>query len=206
MAMEVSAGASDTLTFKHYYQTENTWDFGFVQVSTDGGSSWSHCLHRRAHDGRSRRPGGPSIVANMPGFTDRTRPALSYVGSAASPVTSTCDLPVDGTFLLAFRFMSDPLVQFDGWHVRNVTIGGAPVDATPADLSDWDNIAFFNPLDFGWMVQLVGLSGTVNEFGHVITAGNVQVVRPTLGRGESWRRATSARSPAAPGSWPSSRP
>ena len=73
----------------------------------------------------------------------------------------TCDLPT-GTFLLAFRFMSDQLVEFDGWFVRNVAIGGVPVDASPGELlSDWDNLTFFNPIEFGWTVQLVGLNGTV---------------------------------------------
>jgi hypothetical protein len=184
IAREVTAGASDQLTFEHYYQTENSWDFGFVQVSTDSGMTWMSLPCSGTTD-QHNPAADPAIAANMPGYTGPDETGDAYVGSEGAPVAATCDLP-DGTFLLAFRFMSDPLVEFDGWHVRNVQIGGTAVDVTPGDLSDWDNQAFFNPLEFGWMVQLVGLSGTVDGFGHVTSAGTVAVVRPTLVGGNTW--------------------
>jgi hypothetical protein len=187
IARQVTAAETDVLTFEHYFQTEATWDFGFVQVSTDSGATWTSlsCTGEAStsdvHDPGAIAP----IVANMPGFSGPDQTGAGYVGSAGDPVSSTCDLPT-GTFLLAFRLMTDPAVEFDGWHVRNAMVGANPVDPTPGDLSDWDNIQFFNPLDFGWIVQLVGLSGTVDGFGDIVTAGNVAIVRPTLGAGNTW--------------------
>jgi hypothetical protein len=187
IARQVTAGASDTLTFEHYYQTENSWDFGFVQVSTDGGANWTS-LSCTGTTSAHNPAAEPRIVANLPGFTGPDETGAGMVGSPGSPVSSTCDLPT-GTFLLGFRFMSDTGVEFDGWFVRNASIGGVPVDASPNDLSDWNNIQFYNPLDFGWIVQLVGLSGTVDAFGDITSAGAVKIVRPTLGAGHTWTTA-----------------
>ena len=53
-------------------------------------------------------------------------------------------------------------------------------------MSGFDNEQFFNPLDFTFMVQLVGLSGEVDGFGHVTSAGEVAVVRAALGAGNTW--------------------
>lgn len=186
IARQVTAGETDVLTFEHYYQMENSWDFGFVQVSTDSGETWTSlpCTGTTS----DHNPDAIStIVANMPGFTGPDETGALYVGSALVPVSSTCDLPT-GTFLLAFRLMTDPAVEFDGWHVRNVRIGGALVDISPDSLSDWENIPFFDPtpIAFGWMVQLVGLSGTVDAYGDILTGGNVVILRPTLGAGNTY--------------------
>ena len=51
------------------------------------------------------------------------------------------------------------------------------------DLSDWDNIAFFDPLNFGWFVQPIKLTGTVDGYGDITAGGNVVIVRPVLGPG-----------------------
>jgi hypothetical protein len=53
-------------------------------------------------------------------------------------------------------------------------------------MSGFDNEQFYNPLDFTFMVQLVGLSGEVVEFGHVTAGGDVVVVRGTTGAGNTW--------------------
>jgi hypothetical protein len=188
IAREVTVPGAGILTFNHYYQTEATWDFGFVQISTDGGLTWTSqpCTGTSdVHDPQA----AANIAENMPGFSGPDQTGAGYVGSAGSPVGSTCDLPT-GTFLLAFRMMSDAFVEFDGWFVNDVRIDGALVDDDPEELSDWTNIQFFNPLDFGWFIQLVGLTGTVDAYGDIVTGGNVVIVRPTLGAGNTWVSST----------------
>jgi len=159
------------LSFDHFYATEDSWDFGFVQVSTDAGASWQSLActgTTSAHD-----PGAISVVvANMPGYT-------GTAGAAASPVHATCPALPAGTDYLAFRLMSDPSVQLDGWHVKNVQLDGASV-GTPGSLTGWDNQAYFSPvaLDFGFAV--VGINGTVDTYGDVTAGSAVHVFRPTL--------------------------
>jgi hypothetical protein len=178
IAIDASGHDGQVLSFDHYYQTEPAWDFGFVQVSTDGGDSWQSLActgTTSAHD-----PGAiSSIVANMPGYTDAA-------GTAGVPVHATCPGLPAGTDLVAFRLMTDPSVQFDGWHVKNIQLNGA----TPAGwgtLASWNNQQFYNAAELTFGFALVGITGTVDLFGDVTgPAGSVKVVRPTLGAGNAY--------------------
>jgi len=168
---EVTVSGAGSLEFDHYYATEPGWDFGFVQVSTDGGTTFTSV----ACDGTTSEhdPGAiPSIASQVPGYS-------GSAGTAGEPVHVTCTLPA-GTILLSFRLMTDPSVQLDGWHLRNATIDGVAVDGTPGDLSDWTNQQFFRPAALDFILQIVGLTGTADEFGDITSGGEVVVLRPTL--------------------------
>ena len=55
------------LEIRYIYNLEEFWDFGFVQVSTDGGKTWtSLCqwLHYLGYDPSAH----PTVVANLPGL------------------------------------------------------------------------------------------------------------------------------------------
>jgi hypothetical protein len=177
IARNVAGNDGAILSFDHYYQTEPLWDYGFVQVSTDDGATWQSL----ACDGTTSEhdPGAiSSIVANLPGYTDAA-------GTAAAPVHATCPaLPV-GTDYIAFRLMTDPSVDFDGWHVKNIKLGTNDVD-TPGNLTGWDNIQFFSPVDLAFDFALVGINGTVDEFGDVTAGASVQVLQLTLGAGNEY--------------------
>jgi hypothetical protein len=181
IARDVSGHDGQVLSFDHYYAMELGWDFGFVQVSTNSGASWQSlaCVGTTsAHD-----PGAISpIVANLPGFTgpsgDDT--VTTTIGTALAPIHVTCPALPAGTDYLAFRLMTDPAAQFDGWHVKNIKLGTADV-GTPGDLSDWDNERFFSPLTLDFGFALVGINGTVDAYGDIVASGaNVRVFRPTL--------------------------
>jgi Immune inhibitor A-like, MAM domain len=184
--VSVPAGAPE-LTFEHWYQTENGWDFGFVQVLQDGDFVSLPCTGTTTEHNPDAIA---EITAEVPGYTgpteDPTNPATN--GTADVPLAASCDLSAFAgqDIVLAFRLMSDPLVQFDGWHIRNVAIDRVPVDSTPGDLSDWDNEDFFTPEQLGFKLTLVGLSGDVDEFGHVTNANQVVVVRAALTAGSEY--------------------
>jgi hypothetical protein len=170
-----------TLTFEHYYAMETGWDYGFVRASTDGGTTFTSlaCTGTTSeHD-----PGAEArMTANLPGFTGPSLdPAdTSSIGTAAAPVAVSCTLPA-GTTHISFLLQTDELAHFDGWHVRNVAIDGGAVD-----MSGFDNEQFLNPLDYTFGVQLVGITGTADEFGHVTAATSVVVVRASIGAGNTW--------------------
>jgi len=100
------------------YDIENLWDFGFVQVSTDGGAHW--VSQSNAYTTMNHDPGAlPAIVANLPGLTGQ---------NPGYPVwtTMTFDLTAYAgqTVLIGFRYMTDSSVLGAGWWIPSATVGG----------------------------------------------------------------------------------
>lgn len=66
--VNLTGKSSAALTFDAWYDIEEQWDFAFVQVSTDGGSTW-----KSLGNGNTRSDvvpeGYPTILTSMPGFT-----------------------------------------------------------------------------------------------------------------------------------------
>jgi hypothetical protein len=180
IAIDASAHVGQVLSFDHYYAMELGWDFGFVQVSTNGGTSWQSLActgTTSSHD-----PGAiSSIVANVPGYSGPSgdESVTTTIGTAGSPIHVTCPALPAGTDYLAFRLMTDPAVTFDGWHVKNIQMNGS----TPAGwgtLANWDNERFFSPLTLDFGFALVGINGSVDGYGDVSAGTSVKVFRPTL--------------------------
>ncbi len=147
------------LTFMTKYDIESNWDFGAVQVSTDGGKTYTSLSngsttseHDSAAEGR--------IVAQLPGLT----------GVAADWHLETFDLSAYAgkSVLIAFRYLTDPaqngngVLPQPGWWIDNVKVGGTTV----SDGSSLDNARTMTQIVptpvAGWTVQLVGwtLDGT----------------------------------------------
>jgi len=87
-----------TLTIDTYYDIEDYWDFGFVQISTDGGETWASIGNEYTtslHD----PSGHPDIIANLPGLT----------GWSGDWITMDFDLSAYSgeTALIRFRYMTD---------------------------------------------------------------------------------------------------
>jgi hypothetical protein len=140
-----------TLTFDARWDTEAGWDFGFVQVSTDNGATWTSLPATSTtseHD-----PGAlPTVVANLPG----------YSGDSAAWVPQTADLSAYAgrSVLLSFRYITDPNTGGDGFWVDNVAVGGT-VLSDGSSLAGWRSASEVRPTPVaGYTVQLVGYSST----------------------------------------------
>ena len=140
----VPAGGGQ-LTFDTLYDTEEQWDFGYVQVSTDGGATWTSLgtedttdVHDPAAD--------PAVIANLPGFS----------GDSGGWTTQHADLSAFAgqTVLVGFRYITDGAVDEAGFWVRNVDLAGTTL---PTDTLDgWQSITQANPIEVsGWTVQLI---------------------------------------------------
>ena len=96
---------SPSLTFNALWDLETGWDFGFVQVSTDGGATYTSipCTDSTStHD-----PGAVAqVVDKLPGFT-----GLSGGTGTWRPQTCSLAAYAGQSVLLAFRVVNDPAAQ-----------------------------------------------------------------------------------------------
>jgi len=176
IARDVSGHDDEVLSFDHFYAMELGWDFGFVQVSTDGGDSWVP-LECTGMTSDHNPDAITNIVENVPGYTgpSETEGTTTTVGTKDAPQSVTCDPLPTGVDYLAFRLMTDPAVQFDGWHVRNIQLDGVDL-GTPGSLAGWDNQLFFTPVDLTFAFTLVGIDGTVDDWGDILPGGGGSIL------------------------------
>ena len=113
-AVNLSNAVSPSLSFWHRYEFEEGWDFGQVEISTNGGTTW--------------------ILL----------PAASYTGSHPGWVREQLELGTYAglpNVKIRFRVLTDGSVTFDGWHVDNVRLGEAPPAVTLGLLTNTANTA-----------------------------------------------------------------
>jgi hypothetical protein len=97
--VNLSAIDRPALAFHHSHELESGYDFGRVEVSTDGGTSW------------------------------QPAPLASYTGSLPSMRREQFDLSAHaaaGNFKIRYRMTTDSSVVMDGWYLDDVVIGSAP--------------------------------------------------------------------------------
>lgn len=140
------------LTFDTFYDIEENWDFGFVQVSTDGGHTWTSLANAYTTD--ITDPSAIStVVENVPGLT----------GSSGGWVNMSFDLSAyDGQdILVAFRYVTDWGTLGNGWYVDNVYVG----DQLISDGSSTDpfmDITEVVPINNNFTVTFIGIKDKQN--------------------------------------------
>ncbi len=110
--------AASALDFKTFYDIESGWDYGYVQVSTDGGSNWTSLASTIT---TNANPNGNNFGNGITGtsggeWVDAHFDLSAYAGQ---------------TVKLRFRYMVDDYIYGDGWFVDALTVGptGAPIFA-----------------------------------------------------------------------------
>jgi hypothetical protein len=164
-AVKVPNGSSPndpaTLTFDTYFSSEVLWDYPFVQVSEDGGATWTSLSN--THTTSEHDPGAdPRVVQELPGFTGDSGCTLentAQLGGACSPtwVSETFDLTpyANKDVLLAFRYITDAGVDLPGWWIDNVMVGKENL-TDGSTLTGWQTITQAHPVTVaGFTVQLL---------------------------------------------------
>ena len=153
--VSVPTGGGD-LTFDTLYQTEDGWDYGFVQVYDEASGSYKSVTCTDSTSDPD--PGAIATVQdNLPGFT----------GDSGGWVSETCDLSAYAgqDVELAFRYVTDPAENLAGWWVRNVAIDGTSV-ADGSSLDGWQSGTQAHPVPVaGFTVQLVGYGPSASTIG-----------------------------------------
>jgi hypothetical protein len=114
-----------TLTIVTAYGLEEYWDFGFVQVSTDGGKTWTSLENDYTtydHDPSAH----PDVVANLPGLT-------GYNPDWPDWTTMSFDLSAYAgeTVLIGFRYVTDWATTEEGWWINSTTVSGTELTLAP---------------------------------------------------------------------------
>lgn len=107
------------ISFDTSYNIEETWDFGVVQASTDGGQTWTSLANENTRDDLVS-DGHPKIAENLPGFT----------GNSGGWVTETFDLSAYAgqEILLGFRYLTDWGFTEAGWYLSDLKLNGETID------------------------------------------------------------------------------
>jgi immune inhibitor A len=116
-----------TLELTTYWDIEDYWDFGFVQVSTDGGETWVSLANEYTTD--IYDPSAhPDIVANLPGLT-----SWSKFIDPDGWITMEFDLEAYAgeTVMIGFRYMTDWGTVYEGWYISEASVSGEPLTLTP---------------------------------------------------------------------------
>ncbi len=104
-----------TLEFDHICITEATYDFGIVELSTDGGASWTALA---AYD-QASDPAWEDNVANPEDWRHASIDLSAFAGERV---------------MIRLRLESDSNLEFDGWYVDDLRIlACTPVAVEPFD-------------------------------------------------------------------------
>jgi immune inhibitor InhA-like protein len=142
------------------WSTEEGYDYAYVQVSTNGGKTYKsvHCAD--------------SIKAPLgAGFE-----GISGGGNKPKFVTEKCNLKkyAGEKVLLAFRYVTDPGVQFKGFWVDDVTLDGELI-SNGKTLQGWKSITQIRPVSVeNFFVRLVAIddAGNTVQIGEIPLDGN----------------------------------
>ncbi|MHB1294766.1 MAG: gluzincin family metallopeptidase [Anaerolineae bacterium] len=150
-AFDLREAAAPQLTFDLWYDIEDGWDYAYLRVSEDGGTSWE--LLRGAHMS-GENPYGNALGWGYTGLSG---------GDKAAWVRETVDLSAYAgkEILLRFDYVTDETINQAGLCLDNLTIDAVGfADDVEAGEGAWQAEGFIrhdNHLAQGYLVQLVTL-------------------------------------------------
>jgi hypothetical protein len=128
-AVDLTGLPEATLTYQVWHQVEENWDYGYVQVSTDGGQTWTPLA--TPHTTESNPIGnsyGPGYTGNSQGWLDERISLRAYAGQR---------------ILLRFHYVTDDGVSATGLCFRQMSVPEAGL----------------YPSDGGWQAEGFVLTG-----------------------------------------------
>jgi hypothetical protein len=130
--------ADPTLRFSAKYGAEFGFDYGYVQVSTDGGATYTTIPGNHTVDA----PLGPGLNGTTTGFEAEEYDLSAYAGQ---------------NILVAIRYVSDGGVNEGGLRVDDITVGGSLI-SDGSSLAPFKSPTQIHPIDVhNWNVRLVGI-------------------------------------------------
>lgn len=148
-AFDLSGLASATLTYSTWWDIEQDYDYGYLEVSTDGGQTWT--------------------ILRAPGTTDSDPTGANfgwgYTGKSDRWVEETVDLSAYAgqAILVRFEYITDAMLNTPGWLIDDVRVPELGYAADfEQDAGGWEAEGFVrleNALPQRFTVQLVRQAG-----------------------------------------------
>ena len=180
---------SATLNYKVWYELDEFFDFGYVEVSTDGGESWTilETAHGTDHDPYDRAYG------------------VGYTGTTLEWLDESLDLsPYAGQVIqLRFELISDFTFSRDGLQLDDIEIPEIGFfDGAEDDSGGWEARGFIRSTNFvpvEWIVWLLKLGvGLPTQVERIEVGTNQSAEFEIAGFGEDFPFAALVVSPTAP--------
>lgn len=153
---DLSGVSSATLTYWTWYDIEADWDYGYVEVSTDGGASWT--ILQTPHSSNENPTGnayGPGYTGqsgeNGPIWVEERIDLSTYTGQEV---------------LVRFEYVTDDAVNRSGWSIDDISIPEIDFfDDAENGANGWQAEGFVridNILPQRFLVQVVEVGDDVN--------------------------------------------
>lgn len=164
LALDLKNVSGDVeLSFDAWWEIEGGWDFAYVEVSADGGRTWTrqkpvdprHMPAKHGHDGKKTRPGLTGLSGDLDGDgKNESNPSCDPTKEMASgedkanAEKSPCLIPtwVRPAFSLSsyrgkdiqvrFRYYTDGAAVMNGLLIDNVSVSGLGKQAVDGDFED----------------------------------------------------------------------
>jgi hypothetical protein len=131
--------ADPMLRFLAKYGAEEGFDYGYVQVSTDAGATYTTIPGDKTVDA----PFGPGLNGTTDGFEPHSYDLSAYAGKS---------------ILVSIRYVSDGGVNEGGLLVDDITVGATAV-SDGSSLAPFKSLTQVHPIDVhNWNVRLVGIN------------------------------------------------
>lgn len=154
-AFDLSQVSGATLNYWTWYDIETDWDYGYVEISTDDGASWT--ILQTPHSSTEN----PSGNAFGPGYT-------GISGEGPTWVEESLDLsPYAGQeVLIRFEYVTDDAINQPGWTLDDISIPEIGFsDDAEGGLNGWEAEGFVrieNVLPQRFVAQVVEIGEEIN--------------------------------------------
>ncbi|HYI22558.1 MAG TPA: immune inhibitor A domain-containing protein [Candidatus Limnocylindrales bacterium] len=132
MTRPITLGAGPiNLSFQGRWHIETCWDYAYVQVSTNGGTTWTNLntsASTNLNESGQNEGNGITGVSGQPHVCDDLSGTPEWVN-----VTADLSAYANSTIQLRFRYWTDPFVNGLGLAADEIAITGLPTDGAETD-------------------------------------------------------------------------
>jgi hypothetical protein len=155
-AFTLTGVTTATLTYWTWYDIEQDWDYGYVEISSDGGQSWTIL---QAPHSATTNPTGNAYGAGYTGTSGDNGPAWIEEQLDLSAYTGQ-------EVLVRFEYVTDDAVNRPGWTIDDISIPEIGFfDDVESDAGAWQAEGFVrmdNILPQHFLVQVIEIGESVN--------------------------------------------
>jgi immune inhibitor A len=130
------------LSFKSRFQIEACWDYAYVRVSTNGGTSWTNVA---TNVSTNVSPNGQNFGEGITGTSGFLPTACDTFPGAPTWIDVSADLSAyaNQNIMLQFRYWTDGAVGGSGISIDNINLTGFATDGAESD-TGWTFAGFAN--------------------------------------------------------------